>query len=216
MGNLFKESYADVKVPTDVLYNACEMRPFIPMSEKQKLILFAGTLDKNKALDLLLKAWASIKDKYPEWRIAVLGSGDRPYFEAMSQELGCSGTVSFKGYVVGEEKERYFHDASILCLCSYMEGFPMTVLEAWSHGIAMITTPVGGLPDVIEDGVWCGANVTILKGVTIGRGSVVAAGAVVTKSCAPYSIIGGVPAKLIRMRFTPEQILEHERLLENN
>lgn len=152
---LFKESYADVKVPADVLYNACEMRPFIPMSEKQKLILFAGTLDKNKALDLLLKAWASIKDKYPEWRIAVLGSGDRPYFEAMSQELGCSDTVSFKGYVVGEEKERNFHDASILCLCSYMEGFPMTVLEAWSHGIAVITTPVGGLPDVIEDGGNC-------------------------------------------------------------
>lgn len=76
--------------------------------------------------------------------------------------------------------------------------------------------PDQDLPVVIEDGVWCGANVTILKGVTIGRGSVVAAGAVVTKSCAPYSIIGGVPAKLIRMRFTPEQILEHERLLENN
>lgn len=68
-------------------------------------------------------------------------------------------------------------------------------------------------PVTIEDDVWCGANVTILKGVTIGRGSVVAAGAVVTRSCAPYSIIGGVPAKLIRMRFSPEQIKEHERLL---
>ena len=68
---------------------------------------------------------------------------------------------------------------------------------------------------VIEDGVWCGANVTILKGVTIGRGSVVAAGAVVTKSFPPYSIIGGVPAKLIKMRFTPEQIEEHERLLNS-
>lgn len=69
------------------------------------------------------------------------------------------------------------------------------------------------LPVTIEDGVWIGANVTILKGVTIGRGSVVAAGSVVTKSCAPYSIIGGVPAKLIRMRFTEQQIVEHERLL---
>lgn len=71
-------------------------------------------------------------------------------------------------------------------------------------------------PIVIEDDVWCGANVTILKGVTIGRGSVVAAGAVVTKSFPPYSIIGGVPARLIRMRFTPEQIVEHERLLRKD
>ena len=68
-------------------------------------------------------------------------------------------------------------------------------------------------PVVIEDDVWTGANVTILKGVTIGRGSVIAAGSVVTKSFPPYSIIGGVPARLIKMRFTPEQIAEHERLL---
>ena len=67
------------------------------------------------------------------------------------------------------------------------------------------------LPVVIEDDVWVGANVTILKGVTIGRGSVVAAGAVVTRSCPPYSIIGGVPAKVLKMRFTPEEIEEHER-----
>lgn len=73
--------------------------------------------------------------------------------------------------------------------------------------------PENDLPVVIEDGCWIGANVTILKGVRVGRGSVIAAGAVVTKSCEPYSIIGGVPAKLIKMRFTPEQIAEHERLL---
>lgn len=76
--------------------------------------------------------------------------------------------------------------------------------------------PEHDAPVVIEDDVWCGANVTILKGVTIGRGSVVAAGAVVTKSFPPYSIIGGVPAKLLRMRFTPTEIEQHERLLKNN
>ena len=66
---------------------------------------------------------------------------------------------------------------------------------------------------VIEDGCWIGANVTILKGVTIGRGSVVAAGAVVTRSCPPYSIVGGVPARVIKPRFTAEEIEEHESLL---
>lgn len=73
--------------------------------------------------------------------------------------------------------------------------------------------PENDAPVVIEDDVWTGANVTILKGVTIGRGSVIAAGAVVTKSFPPYSIIGGVPAKVLKMRFSEEEIEEHEEKL---
>lgn len=73
--------------------------------------------------------------------------------------------------------------------------------------------PEHDAPVVIGDDVWVGANVVILKGVTIGRGSVVAAGAVVTRSCPPYSIIAGVPARVVRSRFTPEQIERHEALL---
>lgn len=66
---------------------------------------------------------------------------------------------------------------------------------------------------IIEEDVWCGSNVSIMKGVTIGRGSIVAAGSVVTKSCPPYSIIGGIPARVIKQKFTGEEILEHERIL---
>lgn len=84
----------------------------------------------------------------------------------------------------------------------------VTDKDKFENGINKYDAPV-----IIEDDVWCGANVTILKGVTIGRGCVIAAGAVVTKSFPPYSIIGGVPAKLIKMRFTTEQIKEHEKLL---
>lgn len=53
-------------------------------------------------------------------------------------------------------------------------------------------------PIRIEDKVWLGANVTICPGVTIGKGAVIAAGAVVTKDVEPRSIVGGVPAKLIK------------------
>ena len=65
----------------------------------------------------------------------------------------------------------------------------------------------------IEDGVWVGCNVTILKGITIGRGAVVAAGAVVTKDVQPYTIVGGNPAKVIKTRFTDDEIKEHENVL---
>jgi len=65
----------------------------------------------------------------------------------------------------------------------------------------------------IEDDVWVGANAILLKGVTIGQGSIVSAGAVVTKSVHPYSIIGGNPAHLIKMRFTEEEIEKHKELL---
>lgn len=53
---------------------------------------------------------------------------------------------------------------------------------------------------IIEDDVWIGAGVTILDGCIIGQGSVIGAGAVVTKNVEPYSIVGGIPAKKIRMR----------------
>lgn len=66
---------------------------------------------------------------------------------------------------------------------------------------------------IIESDVWIGCNVTILKGVTIGRGSVVAACACVTKDIPPYSIVGGIPAQVLKRRFTDEQIAEHENII---
>lgn len=63
---------------------------------------------------------------------------------------------------------------------------------------------------VIEEDCWIGCNVTLLSGVTIGRGSTVAAGAVVSKSMPPYCICGGIPAKFIKFYWTIDQILEHE------
>ena len=59
---------------------------------------------------------------------------------------------------------------------------------------------------VVKDDVWIGFNSTILSGVTIGQGAIIAAGSLVTKDVAPYSIVGGNPAKLIKYRFEQEVV----------
>ena len=58
----------------------------------------------------------------------------------------------------------------------------------------------------IGNDVWIGSYVKILDGITIGDGAIVAAGAVLTKNVAPYSIVGGIPAKIIRMRFDDDTV----------
>lgn len=69
-------------------------------------------------------------------------------------------------------------------------------------------------PVLIQKDVWIGAGAIILKGVKIGQGSIIAAGALVINDVDNYSIVGGVPAKHIKYRFTKDQIEEHENNLK--
>jgi len=70
------------------------------------------------------------------------------------------------------------------------------------------------LPTIIEDDVWVGYGATIMAGVHIGRGSIVAAGAVVTKDIPPYQIFGGIPARKIGERFSfEEDKRKHNKML---
>lgn len=88
---------------------------------------------------------------------------------------------------------RYFHTGRGLTIFSSNHDYESA--ESIPYGNDSILKPVK-----IEDFVWCGANVTILPGVTIGEGCVVGAGSVVTKSCPPYSVVAGNPAKVIKQR----------------
>jgi maltose O-acetyltransferase len=73
--------------------------------------------------------------------------------------------------------------------------------------------PGDDLGVIIEDDVWIGTRAVILRGVTLGRGSIIAAGSVVTKTVPPYSIVAGCPARVIKFRWSVETLIRHEEML---
>jgi len=88
---------------------------------------------------------------------------------------------------------------------------PNSVLRASDHVIDDLEIPMQlqghrGGEIILEDDVWLGSNVVIVSGVRIGKGAVVAAGAVVTRDVEPASVVGGVPARLIKMRGEPLEV----------
>lgn len=93
-------------------------------------------------------------------------------------------------------------------------GNHANVLGSFCSDITEDIKPKGYDKDVIvESDVWIGCNVTLLSGVNIGRGAIIAAGAVVSKDVPPYAVAGGVPARVIKFKWTIEQILQHESIL---
>jgi glycosyltransferase involved in cell wall biosynthesis len=133
-----------------VLYNPC-ISQYSHKYEKQKYILYAGVLDENKGYTDLLKGFAMISDKHPDWKLVFAGNGQLELAKKLSHDLGIENSVILLGWVLDKVKDRVFQEASIFCLPSYAEGFPMAILDAWSYGLPVIATPVGGIPDVIVD-----------------------------------------------------------------
>lgn len=146
------EEYIGKSEELKVVYNPCPIISNGEQCEKQNYILFSGTLYEGKGYRDLIRAFAKIAQRYPDWRIVFAGNGEVELARSISQECGIEKQVELLGWVSGEAKHKAFCEAKALCLPSYAEGFPMAVLDAWEYGLPVITTPVGGIPDVAKDG----------------------------------------------------------------
>ena len=119
--------------------------------ERKKQILFMAYLNKNKGYDLLIKAFSKVASDCPDWHLVIAGAGEIQAARDMVAKLGSVDCITVLDWVSGSEKDTLYRSSSVYCMASYQEGFPMSVLEAYSYGLALVTTPVGGLIDVVKD-----------------------------------------------------------------
>ncbi len=135
-----------------VIYNPCIANVSAKIYSKKKQILYAGTLNQRKGYADLIKAFALIAKSYPTWKVVFAGNGEIDKATEISERLNVSNQIEFLGWINGDDKDRVFKESTIFCLPSYAEGFPMAVLDAWAYGLPVITTPVGGIPDIAING----------------------------------------------------------------
>lgn len=114
--------------------------------------LFLGYLGQRKGIYDLIDAVASIRDELPEgFCIHVGGNGEQVEVERRIAERGVDDHFRIHGWVSGEQKASLLRQCNVLLLPSHNEGMPIAILEAFAAGLTVISTRVGGIPDLITD-----------------------------------------------------------------
>src|SRR5262249_21811001 len=113
-------------------------------------LLFLGYLSARKGVPELLQALASLPTMTRPWHATLAGDGPIDEFRKLAKNLGILAKVSFPGWVDEARVRALCGHADLLVLPSHAEGLAMSVLEGMSHGLAVIATPVGAHPEVIE------------------------------------------------------------------
>lgn len=132
------------------------------------LVVFTGRLVHVKGLDVLLDAWRLVNEQVPGAHLLLLGDGEeRAALEAQAKRLGLDGRVTFYGNAT--DVAPFLRAADAYVLCSRTEGLPVSLLEAMASGLPIVATRVGGMAQVLDDGV-TGRLVPVEDAAALGRG----------------------------------------------
>ncbi len=130
------------------------LRDVIPFENRTKTIVSVGRLDDNKNQRVLIRAFGHLMDKYPDYKLLIIGDGDcREEYEHEAKKTSNLSRIEFTGNISNVADR--ISDARIYALTSKEEGLPNALIEAMALGLVAISTdcPCGGPADIISDGV---------------------------------------------------------------
>lgn len=128
--------------------------PFLfPVKSDQRIhFLFLGKLGRGKGIYDLMDALADDIDALTgKVVLHIGGNGEVDQVQQRIRELGLECVVVFEGWVAGEKKTDLLNMADVYIMPSYNEGLPISILEAMAYGLPIISTPVGGIPEILVD-----------------------------------------------------------------
>ena len=117
-------------------------------------VLVVATLNPGKGIQDLMRAMAALRAEGHQLALRLAGDGGyRPALESLAAELGMTDAVTFLGFVGREQLHEEYANADIFCLPSHSEGSPKVIPEAMAAGLPTVSTDVGNVTNIIEDGV---------------------------------------------------------------
>ena len=143
-----------------LLPNGIDCTPYLkykrnlPAPDQPVRLIYIGRLAAGKGLLETIEALALARGNGVAARLVIVGNGpEGARLRAQVRELGLEREVRFAGRAVGEDKVLLLSQSDALCLASHSEGLPYALLEAMAAGVVPIVTRVGGIPDVVQEGV---------------------------------------------------------------
>jgi glycosyltransferase involved in cell wall biosynthesis len=153
-----REDLNVVVVPNtvDSMFAQAACNPPDTIIRDPNLILFVGGLGHRKGVHEILRSIPIVLERFPEARFIFAGTeeyqGAWEEIQKIWDEIGHNDAAQFLGQVTGFSKLELFFKATVFLLPSYGENFPYALLEAMAAGLPVITTPVGAIPEVVQDG----------------------------------------------------------------
>jgi glycosyltransferase involved in cell wall biosynthesis len=148
------ETFAVRPAQIGIIYNgvpATIAQPRALPKDQHFRLLFVGNLLERKGLKDLLRAFATPAIQARDIRLTIAGGGPVDAYRTMAAGLGIASRVTFTGWVSQQDTRGLMVESNALILPAYDEGLPLVILEALASGTPVICTPVGSIPEVLED-----------------------------------------------------------------